>query len=97
MSERNFRQMLEAKWAEGKKGKFVCVGLDTEFLPRGGARVAAQTASLEDLLKRLEADEFDLVGVGRALLANPDWAELVQKGDQAALKPYSADTLRQLY
>lgn len=27
MSDRNFRQMLEAKWSEGK---FVCVGLDSE-------------------------------------------------------------------
>lgn len=28
MSDRNFRQMLEAQWA---KGNFVCVGLDSEF------------------------------------------------------------------
>ena len=28
MGERNFREMLEARWAEGK---FVCVGLDTEL------------------------------------------------------------------
>lgn len=28
MSTRNFRKMLEAKWAEGK---FVCVGLDSEY------------------------------------------------------------------
>src|SRR3989344_8703233 len=28
MSNRNFRQMLEKKWGEGK---FVCVGLDSEF------------------------------------------------------------------
>ena len=29
MSQRNFREMLEAKWAEGK---FVCVGLDSDIL-----------------------------------------------------------------
>jgi len=28
MGKRNFREMLEAKWAEGK---FVCVGLDSEY------------------------------------------------------------------
>src|ERR1700677_160039 len=28
MSNRNFQQMLEKKWGEGK---FVCVGLDSEF------------------------------------------------------------------
>ena len=28
METRNFRKMLEAKWAEGK---FVCVGLDSEL------------------------------------------------------------------
>ena len=28
MSDRNFRQMLEAQWS---RGNFVCVGLDSEF------------------------------------------------------------------
>lgn len=37
MATRNFREMLEAKWAEGK---FVCVGLDSDFqkIPKSARR-----------------------------------------------------------
>ena len=38
---------------------------------------AAEPASLDELLRRLGDSEFDLVAVGRALIANPDWAQLV--------------------
>ena len=54
-------------------------------------------AGLDDLLDRLAADEFDLVGVGRALLANYNWAELVEAGEFAALKPFDKALLKQLY
>ncbi|RJQ79437.1 12-oxophytodienoate reductase [Pseudonocardiaceae bacterium YIM PH 21723] len=51
------------------------VGLDQEFAgraaPMGGP---AQTTGVEQLLDRLERDEFDIIAVGRALLSNPDWA-----------------------
>lgn len=76
------------------------VGLDSDFAAGDSARLSiqnAQLASLDNLLERLTADEFDLVAVGRALLANPDWAAIVHSGDFAALKPFSKDMLRQLY
>lgn len=76
------------------------VGLDSDFLTGEDRKVSirsAQTRALDDLLRRLEAEEFDLVAVGRALLANPDWAGRVQKGDLAGLKPFSKDMLRELY
>jgi len=47
-------------------------------------------------MARLESEEFDLVAVGRALLANPDWAAIVKSGDFAALKPFTKDALRRL-
>lgn len=34
-----------------------------------------------DKLDRMEAGEFDLIAVGRALIANADWAELVRRGE----------------
>jgi len=36
------------------------------------------TANIDGLIERLEAGEFDLAAVGRALIANPDWANKVR-------------------
>lgn len=35
---------------------------------------------IEPLLRRLERDEFDLVAVGRALLADPEWPRQHRRG-----------------
>ncbi|MDE2439529.1 MAG: NADH:flavin oxidoreductase [Betaproteobacteria bacterium] len=75
------------------------VGMDSDFMADDNSRVsiqAAGTRSLDDLMMRLEAEEFDLVAVGRAILANPEWGSLVKSGDFAALKPFTKDALRQL-
>ncbi|MEM9256289.1 MAG: NADH:flavin oxidoreductase [Pseudomonadota bacterium] len=74
------------------------VGLDADFIPDpgDGSFKAAQPASLDELLRRLEADEFDLIAVGRALIANPDWPRKVRFGDHDALKGYETDMLATL-
>ncbi|MET0274425.1 MAG: NADH:flavin oxidoreductase [Phenylobacterium sp.] len=61
------------------------VGLSGDFLGAFGGE-ASQPASLENLLRRLDREEFDLVAVGRALLADPAWAAKVQagRGDELA-------------
>jgi 2,4-dienoyl-CoA reductase-like NADH-dependent reductase (Old Yellow Enzyme family) len=46
-------------------------------------------ASLDRLVERLEREEFDLVAVGRALIANPDWTALIRTGDYEKLRPYN--------
>ncbi|MDB5457386.1 MAG: NADH:flavin oxidoreductase/NADH oxidase, partial [Caulobacter sp.] len=48
------------------------VGLDGEFIAAFGGE-GSQPASLDRLLERLDRGEFDLVGVGRALLQDPQW------------------------
>ena len=53
-------------------------------------------ASLDRLIERLDRDEFDLVGVGRALIANPDWTNLIKKGAYDQLLPYNRRLLLQL-
>lgn len=58
--------------------------------------VGAAVAGLEDLERRMDRGDFDLVAVGRALLANPDWANLVREGRSATLKPYSKEYLAEL-
>ena len=39
-----------------------------------------QPASLDELLRRLDRGDFDLVAVGRALLQDPQWAVKVREG-----------------
>jgi 2,4-dienoyl-CoA reductase-like NADH-dependent reductase (Old Yellow Enzyme family) len=89
-----------AGWAKKLTGKPVIsvgsVGLNQEFIAtfQGGE---AQPASLDELIARMEADEFDLIAVGRALIANPDWVHQVQSGRFAELKPYDKSILAELY
>jgi 2,4-dienoyl-CoA reductase-like NADH-dependent reductase (Old Yellow Enzyme family) len=55
------------------------VGLSGEFIAAFGGE-ASEPTSLDGLVSRLEADEFDLVGVGRALIVDADWAVKVREG-----------------
>ncbi|KAJ3449661.1 putative binding oxidoreductase [Anaeramoeba flamelloides] len=51
----------------------------------------------ERCLKLIEKGECDLLAVGRALIANYDWVDKVQRGDWEKLKPYSRKTLDELF
>ena len=73
------------------------VGLDGEFLQfMVNTDKVAQTANIDGLLERLEADEFDLVAVGRALLVDPQWADKVREGRFQDIAPFSRDALKTL-
>jgi 2,4-dienoyl-CoA reductase-like NADH-dependent reductase (Old Yellow Enzyme family) len=48
------------------------VGLETEFTP-GAAGGPVSPAPVDRLLDQFEAGEFDVVAIGRALLADPTW------------------------
>ena len=74
------------------------VSLDADFIPEPGDKLfkGGQIASLDGLLERLERDEFDLVAVGRALIANPDWANKVKAHKTDELQAYEKDMLMQL-
>ncbi|MEW1910111.1 NADH:flavin oxidoreductase [Kitasatospora sp. NPDC085895] len=71
------------------------VGLDGDFI-RGFAGEGSPVQGIDDLLDRLERDEFDMVAVGRALLQDPDWALKVLQGRHDELKPFDAAALRTL-
>ncbi|MGW4125007.1 NADH:flavin oxidoreductase [Nocardia sp. NPDC004711] len=71
------------------------VGLDGDFL-RAFTGEGAELGSLDNLLDRVERDEFDLVAVGRALLQDPEWASKVLAGRIDELKPYDAAALKTL-
>ena len=73
------------------------VGLDGEFLQfMVNTDKVAQPASLENLLERLNKEEFDLVAVGRALLVDPDWAQKVRDGREQDILPFSREALMTL-
>lgn len=56
-----------------------------------------QTTGIEGLIERLSRDEFDLVAVGRSLLADPEWAMKIQSERWDELKPFTVDALRALF
>ncbi len=70
------------------------VGLDGDFLNAFRGQ-GADTASLDTVLKQLENNEYDMVAVGRALLANPDWVDLIKSGETT--KPFAKEYLGKLY
>lgn len=71
------------------------VGLDGDFLG-AFAGEGSSLKGIDDLLDRLERDEFDMVAVGRALLQDPQWAAKVLQGRFDELKPYDAASLKTL-
>ena len=88
-----------AGWARKLTGKPTItvgsVGLDGEFIAAfGGA--GSKPASLDGLIKRLEAGEFDLVAVGRALLADPEWVHKIRDGRMDELKDFERSAMATL-
>ncbi|MFH9354631.1 NADH:flavin oxidoreductase [Kitasatospora sp. NPDC017646] len=71
------------------------VGLDGDFIAAFRGEGSA-VQGIDDLLDRLEREEFDLVAVGRALLQDPEWAAKVLSGRFVDLRPYDAAALRTL-
>ena len=69
------------------------VGLSEEFIAtyREGQ---AEVADIDDLAARMERGEFDLIAVGRALIANPDWPRRIREGSK--LKAYCKEMLTEL-
>lgn len=57
---------------------------------------AEEGITFHDLEKRLEQKEFDLVAVGRALISNPDWANLVEHNKLNELKTFDMKMLGEL-
>lgn len=64
------------------------VGLDNNVIDFFTKGEGAKTASLAPLMERLEKKEFDLVAVGRALLADPAWATKTHEHRTGELIPF---------
>jgi 2,4-dienoyl-CoA reductase-like NADH-dependent reductase (Old Yellow Enzyme family) len=71
------------------------VGLDIDFLHSYAGETSRRTG-LEALLRRLRRDEFDLVAVGRALLADPEWVRKVREGREDEIVVFRPEMTRVL-
>ena len=91
-----------AGWTKKLTGKDTItvgsVSLNADFLPEPGDKVFkdGEIASLDGLKQMLVRDEFDLVAVGRAMIANPDWANRVQSGEFDMLANFEKKMLMSL-
>jgi 2,4-dienoyl-CoA reductase-like NADH-dependent reductase (Old Yellow Enzyme family) len=59
------------------------VGLeDADFVAffATGEGANGKVNKMSDLIERLEREEFDLIAVGRALLADPEWVNKIRDG-----------------
>ncbi len=72
------------------------VGLSGEFLA-AFAGESSKPAPLDELVKRFERGDFDLVAVGRALINDPQWVLKVRDGRSAELQDFSPASLGTLY
>jgi len=72
------------------------VGLDNNFIDFFTQGKGAKAASVLPLIERLENKEFDLVAVGRALLADPAWVVKIRENRSKELIPFEPGTEKTL-
>lgn len=83
--------MTIAGWTK-KIGGLPVIMVGGAGLDRPGLKEALP-ASLELLEKPLARGEFDVLAVGRALLADPEWVLKARAGELSACRPYTKDLL----
>ncbi|WP_306332842.1 NADH:flavin oxidoreductase [Streptomyces sp. KL118A] len=90
-----------AGWVKKLTGKATLsvgsVGLDKQFTAAETfSTETTSTAGIDRLLDRMERDEFDVIAVGRSLIADPEWADKALTDRLAEAVPYDAGMLRSL-
>ena len=88
-----------AGWAKKLTGKATItvgsIGLSGDFLAAFRGETSLPS-SLDELLWRFDRGDFDLIGVGRALLADPAWARKVHAGLSTELRGFTKAALATL-
>lgn len=88
-----------AGWAKKVTGKATIsvgsVGLDGDFFGAFAGQ-SSQPSSLDELVRRMDRGDFDLVAVGRPLLADPNWVEKIKNNRTEELKGFSKEALAEL-
>lgn len=73
------------------------VGLDGDFFGALATGENSAVTGIEQLLDRIERDEFDLVAVGRALIADPEWATKTLTARTESITPFDGAMLKTLH
>ncbi|SDH21495.1 2,4-dienoyl-CoA reductase [Pedobacter terrae] len=88
-----------AGWAKKVTGKATIsvgsVGLDGDFFGAFAGQ-SSQPSSLDELVRRMDRGDFDLVAVGRPLLADANWVEKIKNNRMEELKGFSKEALMEL-
>ncbi|GAB2696908.1 NADH:flavin oxidoreductase [Mucilaginibacter koreensis] len=71
------------------------VGLSGDFFG-AFAGESSQPSSLDELTRRMDRGDFDLVAVGRPLLSDPNWVKKIQEHRLDELKGFSKEALAEL-
>lgn len=71
------------------------VGLSSDFFG-AFAGESSEPTSLDELNRRFDRGDFDLVAVGRPLLSDPNWVAKIKAGKMDELKGFSKEALGQL-
>lgn len=71
------------------------VGLSSDFIGAFRGQSSAKS-NLEGLVSRMERGEFDLIAVGRALLADPLWALKIRDGRDDELRDFDPASMKEL-
>ncbi|GGD84696.1 NADH:flavin oxidoreductase [Croceicoccus mobilis] len=86
-----------AGWAQRLTGKPAIsvgsVGLSTDLLDALVDGQSAEVTDVEALVQRMEADEFDLIAVGRALIADAEWPQKLRQDRLQDAVPYNKESL----
>lgn len=74
------------------------IGLDDDFIGDGKSELGGSSnpSDIENLLKRLNNDEFDLVAIGRALLVDPKWVSKIRDKKTDELQSFNKVALMKL-
>ncbi|MGI4863978.1 MAG: NADH:flavin oxidoreductase [Janthinobacterium lividum] len=91
-----------AGWVKKLTGKATItvgsVGLSGDFMGAfAGENSTPSASSLDELTRRLDRQEFDLVAIGRSLIADPDWVEKIQHNRATELQGFNAAALGVLH
>ena len=91
-----------AGWTKELTGKPVIsvgsVGLDDDFIGGNnqGMGGTANPTGLDELARRMDNSEFDLIAVGRALLQDPNWLVKMREGREEQITPFTKEALTSL-
>jgi 2,4-dienoyl-CoA reductase-like NADH-dependent reductase (Old Yellow Enzyme family) len=88
-----------AGWAKKITGKATIsvgsVGLDGDFFGALAGQ-SSQPSSLDELVRRMDRGDFDLIAVGRPLLSDANWVEKIKNNRMDELKGFSKEALAEL-